>query len=179
MSKVPIVLRNKTRFPLVFRYKSPHHLAFHKLTDGSGNPQTLEAGDVILVDTMPGASWEASIPSSDYVYGSQWVQPYKFMAVDIPQTVQQGQIFDLSESGFVNRDPAPGGMTGPMTGANPVQTLNTGAQTSAPGPDDENFLQAHMTAVLFAGGAVAVLLVLLALYWMYGRGDLAGLIPAA
>lgn len=175
MANTPIVLRNLTRFPLVFRYKSPHHLAFHKLTDASGNPQTLEAGDVILADTMPGASWEASIPSSDYVYGSQWVQPYKFMAFEIPQTVQQGQIFDVSESGFVNRDPAPGGMTGPMTGANPVQALNTGmsaqAPWSAPGPDD-NIWESHQTAIWFAGGAVLVLLVLLALYWMYGRGDL-------
>ncbi len=170
MANTPIVLRNKTRFPLVFRYKSPHHLAFHKLTDGSGNPQTLEAGGVILVDTVPGASWEASIPGSDYVYGSRWVQPYEFMSVTIPQTVQQGQIFDISESGFVNRDPAPGGMTGPLTGANPTQAINTGlsAPWAAPGPDD-NIWESHKTAIWFAGGAVLVLIVLLvALYWMYG-----------
>ena len=175
MSKIPVVLRNRTRFPLVFRYKSPHHLAFHKVTDDAQTPQTLEAGGVLMVDTDPGATWEASIPSSDYVYGSQWVQPYKFMGVNVPINVQQGQIFDISESLFVNRDPAPGGMTGPMTGAHPTQVVSTGLTATTPwappGPEDESLgskIKAHPTAIWFAGGAL-VLIVLCVLYWLYAR----------
>lgn len=175
MTKIPIVLRNRTRFPLVFRYKSPGHLAFHKATDDDQTPQTLEAGGVLMVDTDPGATWEASIPSSDYVYGSQWVQPYKFMGVNVPTNVQQGQIFDISESLFVNREPAPGGMTGSMTGAHPTQVVGTGLNaTVAPAPDDETIggkIKAHQTAVWFAGIA-GVLVILCVLYWLWSRGDL-------
>lgn len=172
----PIVLRNRTRFPLVFRYKSPQHLAFHKVLDG-GTPQTLEAGDVLAVKTDPGATWEASIPSSDFVYGSQWVQPYKFMKVDIPSNVQHGDVFDISESGFINRDPAPGGMTGPGTGAGPTQVvgpvMNATAMGAARGPDDASLMgkiQTHETAVAFAGVSVVILIILCLAWWFYQKG---------
>lgn len=178
MSKVPIILRNKTRWPLVFRYKSPHHLAFHKVSEGD-NPKTLEPGGVLMVDTDPGATWEASIPSSDYVYGSQFVQPYKFMGVNVPTNVQQGQIFDISEALFVNRDPAPGGMTGTMTGAHPTQVVSTGFKVATPwnppGPDDESLqakIKAHPSAVWFAAGSVGALIILCVLYWLWTKGKL-------
>ena len=167
-SKIPIVLRNRTRFPLVFRYKSPHHLAFHKVTDDAQNPQTLEAGGVLMVDTDPGATWEASIPSSDYVYGSQWVQPYKFMGVNVPANVQQGQVFDISESLFVNREPAPGGMTGAMTGAHPTQVVPMGQSAMLVGNGTNGQTIALISGGI-AAGIVLILIMALILWWYNTR----------
>lgn len=166
----PIVFRNKTRFSLVFRYKSPNNIAFHKLLDGDGNAKTLEPGGVLMVDAVPGALWQASIPSSDYVYGSQWVQPYKFMSITVPMDVQQGDVFDVSESGFINRDPMPGGMTGSGMDAHPVQAVGPVMRAKGNGGSGlMGKLKAHETAVAFAGTSLVVLLLLAAVWWWYGR----------
>lgn len=128
---VPIVLRNLTRFPLVFRYRSPQHVVFHKLLDDNGNPQSLQPAGVLMVNVDPGAEWHASIPSAEYVYGSQFAEPYQFLTARIPTTAQPGAVFDISEAGFVHREPAPGGMTGTETGAHPFHLVGPELQDAA------------------------------------------------
>lgn len=158
---IPVVLRNKTRFPLVFRHKAPYESVFRKATTPDGSPPTLEPGGVLMVDTEPGALWQGSIPSSEYVYGNEWSHPYEFLQVRVPLDVTPGQVLDVSESTFVGREP--------MKGDAPTHPVPIGAVQGVAGAPPMGPLGKHQGALVFGGVALLLILGLAAFYFLWWK----------
>ena len=98
-----IVLRNQTRWPLVFQVSSNQGRAWAKLY----SVPTLQPAGVIMVDLDAGAIVRGSLPSSDFTYGDSSDSPYFLVQFAVPSGLPDGSILDVNEDLLVDRDPSP------------------------------------------------------------------------
>jgi len=102
-----IVLRNQTRWPLVFQVSSNQGLSWAKLY----SVPTLQPAGVVMVDLDAGAIVRGSLPSSDFTYGDSSDSPYFLVQFAVPSGLPDGSILDVQDNLLVDREPSPTGTT--------------------------------------------------------------------